>query len=42
MVRSETGHILKAFIETNILDKNDVRTKMAFEYLQLKHCTNSL
>ena len=29
MVRSETGYILKAFIETNILDKNDVKTKMA-------------
>ena len=28
MVRSETGYILKAFIRTNILDKNDVRTKM--------------
>ena len=28
MVRSETGYILKAFIKTNILDKNDVRTKM--------------
>ena len=26
MVRSETGYILKAFIKTNILDKNDVRT----------------
>ena len=30
MVRSETGYILKAFIKTNILDKNDVRTKNAF------------
>ena len=33
MVRSETGYILKAFIKTNILDKNDVKTKMASSYL---------
>ena len=33
MVKPETGYILKAFITTNILDKNNVRTKMPFKYL---------
>ena len=33
MVRSETGYILKAFIKTKMLDKNDVRTKMPSKYL---------
>jgi len=33
VVRSETGYILQAFIKTNILDKNDVTTKMPFNYL---------
>jgi len=33
MVRSETGYILKSFIKTDILDKNDVKTKMPSKYL---------